>query len=150
MQEFFLMVFLAHFFFCHFATIFFFHFFFSWHLKKTTNWAQRIELCSNSEFTCETNLFFSWNKLLTCYQQDVSTSAVVGMIFPCRHVNIIWSRRRHACRHNSSFKIEWNTRQKTVKTKVSRVIHAYFISLPSYLFILLLYRPWWFKVSLKK
>ena len=57
-------------------------------------------------------------------------SAVVGMFFPYRHVGIIWSRRRHACRHNSSFKIEWNTLQKTVKTKVSRVIHAYIISLP--------------------
>ena len=63
------------------------------------------------------------------------SSAVVGMFFPYRHVGIIWSRRRHACRHNSSFKIEWNTRRKTVKTKVSRIIHAYIISLPSYIFI---------------
>ena len=66
---------------------------------------------------------------------SVIISAVVGMFFPYRHVAIIWSRRRHACRHNSSFKIEWNTRRKTVKTKVSRVTHAYIISLPSYLFI---------------
>ena len=46
----------------------------------------------------------------------VITSAVVGMFFPYRHVGIICSRRRHACRHNSSFKIKRNTRQKTVKT----------------------------------
>ena len=26
--------------------------------------------------------------------------------FPYRHVEIIGSRRRHACRHNSSFKVE--------------------------------------------
>ena len=58
------------------------------------------------------------------------TSAVVGMFFPYRHVGIIWFRRRHDCRHNSSFKIEWNTRRKTLKTKVSRIIHAYIISLP--------------------
>ena len=31
------------------------------------------------------------------------SSAVVGMFFPYRHVEIIGSRRRHACRHNSSF-----------------------------------------------
>ena len=61
-------------------------------------------------------------------------SAVVGMFSPYRHVGIIWSRRRHACRHNLSFKIEWNTRRKTVKAKVSRIIHAYIISLPSYIF----------------
>ena len=36
----------------------------------------------------------------------VSSSAVVGMFFPYRHVEIIGSRRRHACRHNSSFKVE--------------------------------------------
>ena len=47
----------------------------------------------------------------------VYISAVVGMFFPYRHVEIIGSRRRHACRHNSSFKVEWNTRRKTVKTK---------------------------------
>ena len=35
-----------------------------------------------------------------------TTSAVVGMFFPYRHVEIIGSRRRHACRHNSSFKLE--------------------------------------------
>ena len=64
------------------------------------------------------------------FQVNVINSAVVGMFFPYRHVGIIWPRRRHACRHNSSFKIEWNTRRKTVKTKVSRVIHAYIISLP--------------------
>ena len=34
------------------------------------------------------------------------TSAVVGMFFPYRHVEIIGSRRRHACQHNSSFKVE--------------------------------------------
>ena len=66
---------------------------------------------------------------------SLATSAVVGMFFPYRHVGIIWSRRRHACRHNSSFKIEWNTRRKTVKTIVSRIIHAYILSLPSYIFI---------------
>ena len=71
-------------------------------------------------------LFF-W---LSVSRERVMNSAVVGMIFPYRHVGIIWSRRRHACRHNSSFKIEWNTRRKTVKTKVSRIIHAYIISLP--------------------
>ena len=60
----------------------------------------------------------------------VKTSAVVGMFFPYRHVKIIGSRRRHACQHNSSFKVEGNTRRKTVKTKVSRVIHAFIISLP--------------------
>ena len=43
-------------------------------------------------------------------------SAVVGMFFPYRHVEIIGSRRRHACQHNSSFKVEWNTHRKTVKT----------------------------------
>ena len=50
--------------------------------------------------------------------------------FPYRHVKIIGSRRRHACRHNSSFKVEWNTRRKTVKTSVSRL---YTHSLEAYL-----------------
>ena len=59
----------------------------------------------------------------------ICTSAVVGMFFPYRHVKIIGSRCRHACRHNSSFKLEWNTRRKTLKTKVSRVIHAFIIKL---------------------
>ena len=59
-----------------------------------------------------------WPSLLArSLNVNVVTSAVVGMFFPYRHVGIIWSRRRHACRHNSSFKIEWNTRPKTVKTK---------------------------------
>ena len=81
-------------------------------------------------------VYMKWrltNALYVCMY--VCISAVVGMFFPYRHVGIIWSRRRHACRHNSSFKIEWNTRRKTVKTKVSRIIHAYIISLPSYIFI---------------
>ena len=73
----------------------------------------------------------SWNSWFDLPQLTyIVTSAVVGMFFPYRHVGIIWSRRRHACRHNSCFKIKWNTRRKTVKTKVSRVIHAYIISLP--------------------
>ena len=37
---------------------------------------------------------------------SMSISAVVGMFFPYRHVEIIGSRRRHACRHNLSFKVE--------------------------------------------
>ena len=44
----------------------------------------------------------------------LDTSAVVGMFFPYRHVEIIGSQRRHACWHNSSFKVDWNTRRKTV------------------------------------
>ena len=59
----------------------------------------------------------------------VDTSAVVGTFFQYWHVDIIWSRRRCACQHNSSFKIEWNTRRKTVKTKVSWVIYTYIIKL---------------------
>ena len=42
----------------------------------------------------------------------LASSAVVGMFFPYWHVGIIWSWHRHACRHNSNFKIEWNTRRK--------------------------------------
>ena len=38
--------------------------------------------------------------------QLVLINAVVGMFFPYRHVEIIGSRRRHTCRHNSSFKVE--------------------------------------------
>ena len=69
---------------------------------------------------------------VTICHVEVVTSAVVGMFFPYRHVNIICSQRRHACRHSSCFKVELNTRRKTVKTKVSwetRVTHAYIISL---------------------
>ena len=67
--------------------------------------------------------------------QDVSIliSAVVGMFFPHRHVGIIWSRRRHGCRHNLSFKIEWNTRRKTAKTfffSGYTCIGLHYISLP--------------------
>ena len=56
------------------------------------------------------NIVFLYS--IKCY--DIS--AVVGMFFPYRHVGIIWSQRRHGCRHNLSFKIEWNTLRKTVKT----------------------------------
>ena len=62
--------------------------------------------------------------------RHVLASAVVGMFFPYRHVEIIGSRRRHACRHNARFKVQWNTHRKTWKTKVSRVIYAFIISLP--------------------
>ena len=61
-------------------------------------------------------LFF-WLKFVICKGQQIKTiivytSAVVGMFFPYRHVKIIGSWRRHSCRHNSSFKVEWNTCQK--------------------------------------
>ena len=82
-----------------------------------------------------------WSRHRGLTLENTKTWLIPGIVlwsacfFPYRHVGIIWSRRRHACRHNSNFKIEWNTRRKTVKTKVSRIIHAYIISLPSYIFI---------------
>ena len=94
------------------------------------------------------NYLYLWNQLTIfngsvvrdgfangVYNQSVKlkwnlTSAMVGKFFPYRHVEIIGSPRRHACRHNSSFKVKWNTRRKTVKTKVSRVVHTFIINLP--------------------
>ena len=109
---------------CFFIWFLFLGFLFCFWLMKTFNLHKTRHIQKNNR------RYYSKRK-----EKGVTTSAVVGMFFPYRHVGIIWSRRRHACQHNSSFKIEWNTRRKTVKTKVSRIIHAYIISLPSYIFI---------------
>ena len=102
----------------------------------------------------DSTICFSWALLIGSNGWDgVQTSAVVGLFFPYRHVGIIWSRRRYGCRHNLSFKIEWNTRRKTVKTifflsGYTRIGLHYKLTLIPTVFILLLYGPW-FKVSLK-